>query len=165
MLPLVINPEMARIGLIGAGDALQRRQELLKGAGVTPVAVSLDGPLDWLSVLFVAGLEPEPSLALAQRARAAGILVNVEDVPELCDFHVPAIVRRGDLVFSVSTKGRSPALARRLREWLEEEFGPEWESRMDELGSLRDRLRSDGVRGEALAKTVRGHIDEKGWLK
>lgn len=165
MLPLVLNPDLARIGLIGAGDALERRLSLLTSAGVEPIRLSPGSALEGISVLFVAGLDPDASQEWARRARSAGILVNVEDVPELCDFHVPAIVRRGDLVISVSTKGRSPALARRLREWLEEEFGPEWKERLDELSAVRERLRANGVRGEALAKEVRDVIAEKGWLK
>nr|WP_243846454.1 NAD(P)-dependent oxidoreductase [Rhizomicrobium palustre] len=137
----------------------------MEGAGVKAVVLGSDAALEGLSVLFVAGLGADLSEDLARRARALGILVNVEDVPHLCDFHVPAIVRRGDLVFSVSTKGRSPALARRLREWLESQFGPEWETRLEELAVLRETLRADGVHGEALAGSVRGVIEEKGWLK
>ena len=55
-------------------------------------------------------LSSEISAALAGRARAQGILVNVEDEPLLCDFHVPATVRRGDLLLTVSSAGRSPGL-------------------------------------------------------
>ena len=165
MLPLVLNPETARVGLAGLGEAFERRRTLLAGGGITPVPVAADSPLDGLSVLFIAGLEPAASQALALRARQAGLLVNVEDVPQLCDFHVPAILRRGDLVFSISTKGRSPALARRLREWLEDQFGPEWEARLEELGGMREKLRADGVHGEALAHRVRATIDGKEWLK
>ncbi len=62
------------------------------------------------------------SARLAQLARDAGVLVNVEDVPDLCDFHVPAAVRRGDLLLTVSTGGRAPGLSRILREWLETPF-------------------------------------------
>jgi precorrin-2 dehydrogenase/sirohydrochlorin ferrochelatase len=165
LLPILLNPAFASVGLTGSGDALARRASLLAAAGVEPVRLSPGSPVEGLSILFVAGLEPEASNDWACRARAAGVLVNVEDVPELCDFHIPAIVRRGDLVFSVSTSGRSPALARRLREWLEAHFGTEWADRLQELGALRDRLRADGIRGGALADKVHGVIDTKGWLK
>jgi len=59
-------------------------------------------------------------------ARNAGALVNIEDAKPLCDFHVPSLVRRGDLVMTVSTAGRSPGLARRLRRHLEKLFGDEF---------------------------------------
>lgn len=165
MLPIILNPETARVGLIGTGEALQRRESLLAAAGFVPVRIEAEGALTEISVLFVAGLDPQASEDWAKKARTAGILVNVEDVPHLCDFHVPAIVRRGDLVFSVSTKGRSPALARRLREWLEQTFGPEWTGRLEELGTARDRLLAKNVHGEELAKAIRAIIDEKGWLR
>jgi len=70
-------------------------------------------------------------------ARARGVLVNVMDDPQHCDFAAPAIVRRGELSIAVSTGGRSPALARRLRIDLEERFGPEWAEILDLLGEVR----------------------------
>lgn len=164
MLPLILIPDAAKIGLIGAGEALERRRSLLAGAGVPVIELPPEAPFDGLKVLFVAGLERAAAREIAERARRAGILVNVEDVPDLCDFHVPAIVRRGDLLFSVSTRGRAPALARRLREWLEERFGPEWESHSEELGDLRDTLRRDGIAAGEIADRTRSIISEKGWL-
>jgi precorrin-2 dehydrogenase/sirohydrochlorin ferrochelatase len=108
---------MVSVGLAGEGEARQRRLSMLRQSGVEPVPVASDAvSFDGLSVLYVAGLEPLAAGELARRARAARVLVNVEDRPELCDFHVPAIVRRGDLAFTVSTSGRAPGLARRLRE-------------------------------------------------
>lgn len=164
MLPIVISPEMTRIGLAGEGEGLERRQAVLSAAGVQPVPVSPGSTLDGLSVLFVAGFDHSTSQDLAARARARGILVNVEDVPELCDFNVPAMVRRGDLVFSVSTNGRAPGLARRLREWLDERFGGEWEAHLVELGAMRDGMRAGGARAREIAAKTRQIIDEKGWL-
>jgi precorrin-2 dehydrogenase len=164
VLPLIIDPRSAKIGLSGQGEGLQRRQAILRAAGVTPASVVPDGPLDGLSVLFVAGLDRPASEALARRARSHGILVNVEDMPELCDFNMPAIVRRGDLMLTVSTHGRAPGLARRLREWLEERFGAEWEARLVELGIARDRWRAEGLRATEIGERTRQLIDQKGWL-
>jgi precorrin-2 dehydrogenase / sirohydrochlorin ferrochelatase len=162
MLPIVLNPKTARIGLAGAGEGLSCRQLMLCAAGVEAVPVAPDSDLKGLSVLFVAGLEaPED---LARRARAAGILVNVEDRPELCDFHVPAIARRGDLLLTVSTGGRTPGLARRLREWLQAQFGGEWDGRLAELGAARDRWRAAGVPAGEISERTRAIIDQKGWL-
>nr|WP_243850721.1 NAD(P)-dependent oxidoreductase [Rhizomicrobium electricum] len=159
-----MTPETARIGLIGEGEALERRRALLAGAGITPIPVLPEGDLGDLRILFVAGLPTDLSEVLAARARRAGILVNVEDVPSLCDFHVPAIVRRGDLLFSVSTRGRAPGLARRLREWLEERFGPEWEVFSAELGEARTRWRGEGASAADISVRTRKIIEEKGWL-
>lgn len=165
MLPIVIKPQKTRIGLAGAGDGLVRRSAVLVAAGVEPVRVAPGEALDGLSVLFVAGLGEAASESLAADARAKGILVNVEDMPELCDFNVPAILRRGDLMFAISTNGRAPGLASRLREWLEERFGAEWEARLVELGSARDRLRAAGARARDIAANTRHIIAEKGWLR
>ncbi len=164
MLPIVVNPKTARIGLAAAGEGLERRLATLQAAGVSPVIVTPDDPLDGLSVLFVAGLDSASSEALAGRARAKGLLVNVEDVPRLCDFNVPAIARRGDLMFTVSTHGRAPGLARRLREWLQTRFGIEWEAHLVELGSARAQWRAEGLRAHQIAERTRQMIDERGWL-
>ena len=75
---------------------------------------------------------------------ALGVLVNVEDVLPLCDFHVPAIVRRGDLLLTASTGGQAPGLARPLRESLAEQFGPEWTGRLKDLGLARAKWRAAG---------------------
>ncbi len=79
--------------------------------------------------------------AAAAEARARGILINVADVPELCSFIAPAVIRRGGLQIAVSTGGASPALARRIREELEERFGPEYELLIDLLAAARQWLR------------------------
>jgi len=75
--------------------------------------------------------------AIALAARDHGVLVNVmDDVPN-CDFAAPAVVRRGDLVLAISTGGRSPALARKLREDLEGRFGVEWAELLEVLQDVR----------------------------
>jgi len=61
------------------------------------------------------------------------------DVPELCDFYYPAVVRRGALQIAISTEGRSPALAQRLRKRLEREFGPQYAEWVEELGRSRGK--------------------------
>lgn len=73
-------------------------------------------------------------------ARRRGVLCNVVDVPELCDFYYPAVAQRGALQIAVSTSGRSPALAQRLRKELEEQFGPEYEAWLKQLGEEREKL-------------------------
>jgi precorrin-2 dehydrogenase/sirohydrochlorin ferrochelatase len=75
--------------------------------------------------------------AIAHAARDRGVLVNVmDDIPN-CDFAGPAVVRRGELVVAISTGGRSPALARKLREELEQRFGVEWAELLEVLREVR----------------------------
>jgi precorrin-2 dehydrogenase / sirohydrochlorin ferrochelatase len=72
-----------------------------------------------------------------REAQHRGILCNVVDVPDLCDFFYPAVVRRGDLQIAVSTSGQSPSLAQKLRQQLEKQFGPEYTNWVAELGATR----------------------------
>ncbi|HVE03937.1 MAG TPA: NAD(P)-dependent oxidoreductase [Rhizomicrobium sp.] len=165
MLPIVVSPETVKVGLAGAGDGLLRREAFLLEAGLSPVRIAQGTSLGGIQILFIAGLESRDSAFMAKKARSAGILVNVEDAPELCDFHVPAIVRRGDLVLTASTGGRAPGLARRLREWLEERFGPEWNTRMEEMGRTRAAWRAEGLPSREVSERSRSLIAEKGWLQ
>ena len=75
-----------------------------------------------------------------EAATRRGILCNIVDVPPLCDFYYPAVVLRGALQIAISTTGRSPALAQRLRKELSEQFAPEYEAWLEHLGAERDRL-------------------------
>ena len=73
-------------------------------------------------------------------AERRGILCNIADRPEKCNFILPAVVRRGDLVLTVSTSGRSPALAKKLRRSLQAQFGEEYAVLLDLMGAIRRRL-------------------------
>ena len=168
MLPVVLSEEIA-VGVAGTGEGLKRRLAMLEKAGVAPNRVFADrlpttDEIRALRVLFVAGLDEHASRTLAEGARAGGVLVNVEDVPTLCDFHVPAQVRRGDLLFTVSTAGRSPGLARILRETIEASFGPEWEARLDELAHARAGWQAEGLRPDEVATRTRDLLAARGWL-
>jgi precorrin-2 dehydrogenase / sirohydrochlorin ferrochelatase len=83
-----------------------------------------------------------------KKRRRKGLLVNAVDQPSDCNFIVPSILRRGDLVVSVSTSGKSPAFARKIREDLEEHFGDEFESFLAIMGHLRERVLSVGLSQE-----------------
>lgn len=157
MVPLILNPAKVTIGLAGQGSAYERRRAFLTEAGVAPMAVPGDGGADLgvLDVLYIAGLGRKPSESLARRARAIGLLVNVEDQPDLCDFHVPAVVRRGDLLLTVSSAGRSPGLVRLIREWLGARFGSDWSGHVGELGRRRDAWRADGVAADEISRKTR----------
>jgi precorrin-2 dehydrogenase / sirohydrochlorin ferrochelatase len=70
-------------------------------------------------------------------AQRRGVLCNVVDVPDLCDFYYPSVVRRGDLQIAVSTAGQSPSLAQNIRQQLEKQFGPGYAAWVAELGETR----------------------------
>ena len=75
-----------------------------------------------------------------EQATRQGVLCNIVDVAELCDFYYPAVVQRGALQIAISTGGQSPALAQRLRIELERDFGPDYERWLEHLGETRDKL-------------------------
>lgn len=72
-----------------------------------------------------------------REAQLRGVLCNVVDVPDLCDFFYPSVVRRGDLQIAVSTSGQSPSLAQKIRQQLERQFGPGYATWVAELGATR----------------------------
>lgn len=76
-----------------------------------------------------------------QDAEALNMLCNVVDVPPLCNFIVPSIVRRGELALAISTGGASPVVAKHIRRELEATYGPEWEALVELLRELRDELK------------------------
>ena len=76
-----------------------------------------------------------------QDAEAAGVICNIVDVPILCNFIVPSIVRRGELAVAISTGGASPVVAKHIRREIEGTYGPEWEALVDLLRELRDELK------------------------
>lgn len=165
MLPIALDPTVLRIGLAGTGEGRARRLAMLTAGGVEPVSIAPDSSLSGLHLLFVAGLEQPAAAALAARARSARVLVNVEDVPELCDFHVPAVVRRGDLALTVSTSGKVPGLSRLIREWLERSIGAEWRERLDRLAEARAGWRAEGLATGEVSRRIRELVSREGWLR
>lgn len=185
MFPILVDLASLKVVLVGEGEAAEKRLQALDGAGAASLAVYSAAPSEAFAklagkrligarpddetlrqahIVFLAGLGERESVALAGLAREAGRLVNTEDVKPLCDFHVPSIVRRGDLVISVSTGGKAPGLARRLRRHLQGLFGPEWAGRLDEVGRQRESWRSEGLDLADVSRRVDAYVEEKGWL-
>jgi precorrin-2 dehydrogenase/sirohydrochlorin ferrochelatase len=168
MLPMVFLADTPAL-LAGTGPCFEKRLRMLRGAGMTRLAVFRDdlppeAALSAQRVIFGAGFDAARSTWLAEAARARGIPVNIEDVPHLCDFHVPAMVRRGRLLVTVSTNGAAPALSSALREWLEEAFGPEWAGRLEEVAAMRAALRAEGRDMGEVRRAVHAHLATAQWL-
>ena len=100
-------------------------------------------PTDLLGAFLVvmATDDAQVNREVAETVRSAGGLVNVADDPDACTFLVPSVVRRGDLTIAISTGGGSPALAKKLRQRLEQTIGPEYEAFLGALRTLRERAR------------------------
>lgn len=84
----------------------------------------------------------ETNVQVSADAERLQRLCNVVDVPELCNFILPSIMRQGDLAIAVSTAGASPALARKIRLELEQLYGEEYALAMELLGALREELKA-----------------------
>ncbi len=98
------------------------------------------GDLERALLVFAATDSHEVNAAVAAEASASGILANIADSPELSTFVSPAVVSRGDLLLTVSTGGKSPALSGRIRRELEACFGEEFDVALQVLGSVREKL-------------------------
>ncbi|PYU66107.1 MAG: siroheme synthase [Acidobacteria bacterium] len=96
-----------------------------------------------------------------EEATRRGVLCNIVDVPVLCDFYYPAVVQRGALQIAISTAGKSPALAQRLRKQLEEQFGPEFEEWLAQLGEVRDKLQSSKLDPEERKRLLHEDASEE----
>ena len=97
----------------------------------------LPADLGGASLIVVATSSSETNELIFREAQQRGILCNVVDVPDQCDFYYPAVVRRGDLQIAISTSGQSPSLAQKLRQQLEKQFGPAYANWVAELGETR----------------------------
>ncbi len=184
MIPLALDPARVPIALAGNGPLAVRRLTQLREGGADPAvyspepdgeftalagdrlvrALPFTDELDAVRVLYIMGLEPAVAKSLAELARSRGVLVNVEDVIPLCDFHSPSVVRRGDLLLTVSTGGRSPTMASLLRQRLETLFPESWGERLRAIATLRDRLRKDGASMSTIARATKDLVAREGWL-
>jgi precorrin-2 dehydrogenase / sirohydrochlorin ferrochelatase len=93
--------------------------------------------LDGKFLAIVATASNQLNRLIYREAQLRGVLCNVVDVPEYCDFFYPAVVQRGDLQIAISTAGQSPSLAQKLRKQLERQFGPGYAEWVAQLGETR----------------------------
>jgi len=112
-------------------------------------------------VVIAATNSSEINAAVFRACRARRVLCNAVDDPENCDFFYPAVVRRGLLQIAISTNGRAPALAARLRRELEHQFGPDWSSWIEHVGALRRNIQAQ----ELSVKTRRRRLLQLASLK
>ncbi len=160
LFPMFLKLEGRQCLVVGAGKVGEPKIAGLLDTGARVVVVSLEATpavREWARAgkieLDVRAFSPEDldgaflaivatnSRTLNERvfleAQRRGVLCNVVDVPDLCDFFYPAVVRRGDLQIAVSTAGQSPSLAQKIRQQLEKQFGPAYAAWVAELGETR----------------------------
>ena len=160
--PVVLDLTGRRAVVIGGGAVALRKAQALADAGAEVTVVSpellpefhddkrlrcLEQPYSARQVfhanlVIAATDDPNVNTRVGIDSRAAGALVNVVDRPGSCDFIVPAVLERGPLQVAISTGGAAPSLARRIRDRLQDEFGPEYELLLTALAEVRERYKA-----------------------
>ena len=116
------------------------------------------GDLKGYALAFVATDDPEVNAAVYREGKERGVWVNTADDPAHCDFILPSVLRRGELVVAVSTGGSSPALSRAIREELEDYFTEDYGTLAEIAAEVRQELRksSSFPTAEAWHKALNG---------
>lgn len=161
--PVNLDIRDRRCLVVGGGQVGARKVKTLNECGavvtvvspeVSPALMQLDAEKaiilkqrpyrssDVEGMFLVIGATDDESLnrRINADAERRNLLCNIADRPEICNFILPAIVRRGDFVMAISTAGRSPAFAKHIRKHLEAQFGPEYGTLLDLMGAIRAKL-------------------------
>ena len=169
--PILVDLTGKRAVVVGGGGVGERKIETLLTHGAKVCVVSMEltpnlkrymeggvitylgsefrkEQLDGAFIVIAATDDPSLNYAVSASAQEKGILVNVVDQPRDCTFIVPSILKRGDLIIAVSTSGKSPAMAKKIREDLEKHFGREYGSFLTLLGRLREEVLKKGLSQE-----------------
>jgi len=164
LYPMMVNLTGKRCLVVGGGTVAERKVTHLVRCGaqvevVSPTATLRlaalassrrirwrrrsvrNSDLSGAFLVITATDDPEVNQDVARRVRSVGGLVNVADDPKACSFLVPSVVRRGELTIALSTGGGSPALARKLRQHLEQTIGPEYAKFLRALRLLREQAK------------------------
>jgi len=166
--PIFLDVNDKKALVIGGGEVAERKVETLLDYGAAVLIVSREltfrlkemveegrvryaGPefdenqLEGIFLVIAATDDEVLNHRVSLSAQERGLLINAVDQPEDCNFIVPSIVRRGDLQVAISTSGKSPALARKIREELELRFGEEYEKLLVVMGNIREVILSKGL--------------------
>ncbi|NVK85339.1 MAG: bifunctional precorrin-2 dehydrogenase/sirohydrochlorin ferrochelatase [Cytophagia bacterium] len=99
--------------------------------------------LTGMQLALIATEDHKTNIEIQQEAKSRGIFVNVADTPELCDFYLGSIVTKGDLKIGISTNGKSPTIAKRLKETLNEVLPDEIDELLQRMREIRDELKGN----------------------
>lgn len=122
----------------------------------------LPSDLDGVYLVIAATSDPEVNQQIYDEAQRRGILANVVDVPPLCDFYYPAVVRRGPLVVAVSSQGESPHLAQRVRDEISQLLPEELNEAVERIGDERRRILREHASGPERLQLLRDLVYPSG---
>ena len=169
LFPVFVKLEHLRLLIVGGGKVcLEKLQAVLQNSPATSITVVapaindavrklaalhpnvllLERPyhrrdLETADIAIVAVGDRAVSETVARDAKESGILVNVADTPDLCDFYLSSVIRKGNLKIAISTNGKSPTIAKRLKEELGGMIPDEMESVLNNMQTIRQRLNGD----------------------
>jgi precorrin-2 dehydrogenase/sirohydrochlorin ferrochelatase len=170
--PVNLDIQNRKCLVVGGGDVGTRKVMTLLDCGAKVIVVSPEvtekieevsnkgliklerrgfkpSDLDKMFLVIGATDNPELNRRIHTGAERLGMLCNIADRPEVCNFILPAIVNRGDLIIAISTSGKSPAFAKKLRKDLEKKFGTEYAEFLTLMGGIRTKLLSEDHEPEA----------------
>jgi precorrin-2 dehydrogenase / sirohydrochlorin ferrochelatase len=144
----------AQVTVVDPSPAVAVR-EFLGGRVVWHARNYLPGDLDGVYLVIAATSDPKVNQQIYDEAQQRGILANVVDVPPLCDFYYPAVVRRGSLVVAVSSQGESPHLAQRVRDEISQLLPEDLEEAVKRIGDERRRILREHAPGSKRLQLLR----------
>ncbi len=166
LFPVFLKLESLRILIVGGGEVgVEKLRALLSNspsANISLVATEINedirfmaaehlniklitrpyrnNDLDHIDIAIVAINDPLISKKIASDARVKGVLLNVADQPDLCDFYLGSVVKKGNLKIAISTNGKSPTIAKRLKETFTEMLPAELDEVLDNMQNIRKKL-------------------------
>jgi siroheme synthase-like protein len=169
LFPAFLKLENLRVLLVGGGNVgLEKLTAILRSSPDTAVTIVsltflpelhtlaarhprlqliergwLEADLDAADIVFAATDDPALHQRIKTAARARRLLVNVADTPDLCDFYLSSVVQKGQLKIAISTNGKSPTVAKRVRALLEEALPEELDDILQQMTVIRGRLAGD----------------------
>jgi siroheme synthase-like protein len=169
LFPVFLKLEELNLLIVGGGNVgLEKLTAVLRNSPGTPVTLVsremgegvrelaagypnvqlLERPyvpedLDGKDIVIAATDDPQLHARIKAEAKARRVLANVADTPHLCDFYLGSVVKKGDLKIAISTNGKSPTLAKRMREFLEAALPDTTQELLNNLGQIRARIEGD----------------------
>jgi precorrin-2 dehydrogenase / sirohydrochlorin ferrochelatase len=185
--PVMMNLQGKTAIVIGGGRVAYRKIASLLDSGATVVCMSPEinpgieelvstNQITWINnpfdedfvdaypetaLIFGTTDDREVNVRICEAAAERRIPCNIADVPDLCTFIVPAVITQGDLMIAVSTGGSSPALAKRIRQQLQEQYGPEYAEMTALMGELRKLILRAGASSDENKKIFHEIVDSE----
>jgi uncharacterized protein len=141
---LLKNSPQTKMRIIAeqVGEEVSKLQELYPQVTIEQRAFE-EKDLVRVQVLILAINNKELSRQIREAAHGHNILVNVADTPDLCDFYLSSVVQKGNLKIAISTNGKSPTIAKRIRELLEDILPDEMDELLENIHRIRDSIKDD----------------------